>query len=58
MTYKYFVSFASNGRHGMCEITTKKPIETYESLDKVTRTIEKDRNVESVVILNWKELKA
>lgn len=55
MKHVYFVSYSHNQGFGMIEISSDKPIKTYENVLAFRETI-KEKNGFDVVILNWKKL--
>lgn len=55
---KFYIAYnADNSIIGYVGIETTETLDTFESIERVTKDIAKRNNFKTVVILNWKELR-
>jgi hypothetical protein len=55
-TYKYFISYAWEGGHGMCEMTLAQPIRGMDDVKGICKEIKRISNPKiqgEIVVLNW-----
>ncbi len=55
--YTYFISYSYQGGFGNASFIRKEEIETFEDLNSIKDDIEKNNNLNGVIILNFQKLR-
>ncbi len=53
----YYVVYKFHDGWGSCTVDVDRPIIIYKDLEKLRETIMKNKGVENIIIISWKELK-
>lgn len=51
--YKYLISYNYKGGRGMAQITLKRPIASFEQINDISETLEKDQGLKNLLIENY-----